>query len=151
MRMSLAWNVRAPIEAVFHYYADPARMAAEVAPKSRVSVEPDGELHEGTVLTLRGPGIKSSFFFEVLSYEFPTRMEMRGWPQEHPERAAAAIYEFAEVDGGTRVTGVMETHLRPGLEFGMLLLRPLLAIGARRGNRKAVRLIEEHYRAGRLS
>ncbi len=145
----MTYVVDAPLAAAYRYLSDPSLSAADVAPRS--TVEPAGQVHQGDEITLDGPGLATPFRIQVTELVPPTRIAFRMSALDYPDRVSEASYELEAMGSQTRVTGTMETHLPSRLEVGARLIRPLLWLQARRGNRRIAAAIVRRHRAGELT
>lgn len=149
VQMTISYLVNAPVEAVFRYLAHPAMTAADVAP--RLSIEPGGMVGPGDVLTLDGPGLQGPWRVEVAELIPPRKITFRAFGTDHAGAGGLATYELEPAGNQTRVTGSMQTKLAGRLEFGARLMKPVLWLQARRGNRRIAAAIERRYGAGELT
>ena len=145
----MRYLVDAPVHAVFRYLADPSLAAADVVPGYRI--EPSGPMKPGDILALEGPGLKAPWRIEVVELVEPTRIALRAFGTDHPDRVGTATYELQPAGSQTRVAGRMQVDVARRLELGARLLQPLLWLQARRGNRKIAAAIERRHQAGELT
>lgn len=134
---------------MFRYLADPSLTAADVVPGYRI--QPSGPMKSGDALTLEGPGLSAPWRIEVVELVEPTRIVLRAFGSDHPDRVGTATYDLQPAGSQTRVAGRMHVELGRRLELGARLLQSLLWLQARRGNGKIAAAIERRYRAGELT
>ncbi len=148
VRIEQAFDVAAPPEAVFAWFADPSLSFANQV-KSAI-VTPAGPLAAGTtfvVETSRERDVVDGF---VVACDPPHRLEHRMWLRRRPESGGAIRLDFRATNRGTRVTGSVETIMPLLLNAASTILAPVLRFQARRGIPKLVAMIESEFRAGRL-
>jgi hypothetical protein len=144
-----AFEVRAPRDAVFSFFADLNRPWTYLAPTFQVVV--DGPVRQGATFRLSAPNARDDMDGVVEIHDPPSRLVLRVWPRLHPDRIGMAGYEFEATDIGTRVSGYAETRMSPLLQLAALVVRPFIWLEARRGMKRLVPIIEAEYRAGRLT
>ncbi len=150
MRTRATLHVPVPIDAAYRFYADPARWAlGENAPG--YTIEPQGEMQEGAVLTMTGPGLRDPWHLEVTTLRPPHVVEAKVWRQRRPTQTTIVRYELQAVAGGTEVVEITDFSIGRLLGAAMWIARPVLALVARRAHAKQVRVIQEQYRADQLS
>jgi carbon monoxide dehydrogenase subunit G len=128
MRIELTIDVDRPVEEVFAYVTDPAKLAQWQPNVASVTKETDGPMVAGTRLreVRRGPfGRTVEALVEVAAYEVNRRFDLRIVSGPLPINGRN---EFRASDGGTRIDFVAEGQLGGALR----LAESLLARGLRR-------------------
>lgn len=148
MQSQTSFYVGVPIEAVFRHYADPRQRFLAAAPG--YVFEADGEILNGGVARLRGPGLKPDWLARVVEYEPPRRVAVRVWSEDRPETAGTWAYELAPEGAGTRVTCNAEHHSGHSSEVVATLLQPFARLMNARWERKEAAAIQERYGRGEL-
>ena len=148
VRVKQAFDVAVPPEAVFAWFADPARSFAQQVKGARVT--PEGPLVAGTTFHVQTPREQDHVEGIVEVYDPPHRLEQRMWLQRRPESGGAVRLGFTATERGTHVTGTVETLMPPALQIASMVLMPVLWFQARRGSSKIAALIEDAFRAGEI-
>jgi uncharacterized protein YndB with AHSA1/START domain len=147
--MRRAFEVRIPPQAAFSFFSDPNLAFERMASQFRVVwLDP---IAGGSRFRLEAPNPRDICEGLVESYEPPNRLVFRIWPRDHPDRAGVAAYQFVPTPGGTRVVGSGVTQMGPILQLAAAVLKPLLAVVARRGERRLIQAAESAYQSGRLT
>ena len=149
VRMRRQFDVPVRPEEAFEFFSDPNRAFERSASAYRVTWS--GPIATGARFWLDAPDPKDNCDGIVDAFEPPGQLAFRLWVRDHPDRGGTATYRFEPTEAGTRVDGVAETHMSRTLELAAALLRPLLALQARRGTRKLVGAIEAAYQTTRAS
>jgi hypothetical protein len=147
--MTLSYLVDAPVEAVFRYLANPAMAFADVTP--RMSIDPGGPVRLGDILTVTAPGLKEPWQLEVVELVPLRKVTFRMFGTDQLGAGSTASYELQPAGDRTRVAGSMHTQLAGRLGLGARLMKPVIWVQARRGNRKIAAAIERRYRADELT
>jgi uncharacterized protein YndB with AHSA1/START domain len=143
--MQQAFEVRVPPAIAFEFFSDPNHAFQRLAPQHRVTW--DGPIRPGARFRLDSPNPADRCDGEVHIYEPPHRVSYRVWLRDRPDREGTAIIRFEPTADGTLVSGVMTASMSRLLELAARLLKPALAIQARRGTRRLIRMLESEYQA----
>lgn len=145
MRLTDSLVVRAPVERVFDFYADPMG-AAIVDPKATVQVLTDGPVGVGTRSTIARPG-RVKLGVEIVEYRRPERIVFRMVAGRRPG-SILVTQRFAEVAGGTRCETTADYLDFKGLAALFLAIgRPLYARQASRASQRVAAIAEAHIAA----
>ena len=134
---------RQPSE-VFNYLAHAERLPEYVTEFERVEQSSPGEPGLGTTYSYKMKrGAEGTF--EWTEFESPSRLAWHGPPAKAGPGSMepSGWWELSEDGGGTRVKLVMTP--KPGGLFK--LMAPIMAMGMRKGNAKALHLLKERLTA----
>lgn len=149
VRIRRQFDVPVRPEEAFEFFSDPNRAFERLASAYRVTWS--GPIATGARFRLDAPDPNDSCDGILDASEPPVQLAFRLWVRDHPDRGGTATYRFEPTEAGTRVDGVAETHMSRTLEIAAALLRPFLALQARRGTRKLVGAIEAAHQTTRAS
>ena len=145
MHLESEITVKRPRSEVFDYIAHGERLPEYVQDFEWVKQVSEGEPARGTEYSYKmGRGAEGTFDWTV--FEPSSKLAWHGPPAKAGPGSMepAGYWELSDEDGGTRVKMVMEP--KPGGLFK--LMAPLMAMGMRKGNAKALELLKQKLESG---
>ena len=142
MRFARRFVVRAPLEQVFAYLAEPSNVASILTRSARLQPVSDGPVGLGSVFRLSGEDLGGDWIIRVIELQSPRRLVAEFWSEGKYRFVGRGGYELEPVERGTagRVYGEGQADL--ATEVATVLLRPFLDWLLDRRHRKIAADIE---------
>ena len=143
MRLTDSTIVRAPLEAVFDFYADPMG-ASIVEPSTTVTVITPGPLGVGTRAKIVGR--KRTLFTELVAYDRPV---LATFDMTSPGQPGSIRVDqrFTTVSDATRVDVTFDYRMPLIWNWFLTLFRPLQVRSTARASHRIARIAEAHIAA----